>query len=558
MNDEEQRRLLDEIESLRKKNEELCRLADEQAKYESLVSRRLAFEKTISSISSRFIAHPSTDGAIVESLEEMGRLRKADRAYLFMFNESGDRMNNTHEWYAEGQTPQQEKLQDMPVDYFAAAMSKLENGEPFHIKTASSLPQDGIREELDCKGIKSLLFLPLRIESRLAGFIGFESSERTTDWTEDDVSMLRVAAEVISQAIERRHREKELKRQMYNLSILYDVGKALNFIDDISKLIAHILDRAIDIAGSRKGSLMLYDLETDELVVRLVRGLDRETEEKIMNGEIRCRRIKNGEGIAGRVFASGNSLIINNTSEDPRFIDSMSTYATNIMCIPLKVYQETIGVINITDKIDEDHFTENDMQTVTALANQVAIAINNAKLYELAVTDSLTKLLIRRHFMQRLDDELKRSRRYSHRLTLIMMDFDNFKEINDTYGHQAGDNVLVEVGRILRKSVRVADFVGRYGGEEFCIALPETGAEGAEQFCERLRTTIEKTPFVCSGVVINKTISLGYAVYPDNTEDFNDLINMADHSLYKAKRDGRNRVCSYDDVLAYKRTFHDV
>ncbi|MGV8121790.1 MAG: diguanylate cyclase [Candidatus Xenobiia bacterium LiM19] len=557
MNDEEITRLLNEIDALKKRNEELCALANEHARYESLINRRLEFEKTISSISSRFIAHPSIDKAIEESLEDMGRLRKAHRAYLFMFNEKGDRINNTHEWYTEGYEPQKEKFQDLPVDFFAMAMTKLRKGQPFHIKTASNLPQNSTREAMDDQGIKSLLFLPLKLENKLAGFIGFESTERTTDWTEDDISMLRVASEVIAQALERRTKEQELQKQMYNLSILYDVGKALNFIDDLSMLIAHILDRAIDIAGSTKGSLMLYNIETDELIVRLVRGLDKETEEKILNGEIQCKRIKRGEGIAGRVFASGSSIIINNTSEDPRFVDSMNTYATNILCIPLKVYQETIGVINITGKKDNGRFTENDLQTVTALANQVAIAINNAKLYELAVTDGLTKLMIRRHFMQRLDDEIKRSKRYNHKLALIMVDFDNFKEINDTYGHQAGDRVLMEVGKILRKAVRATDLVGRYGGEEFCIALPETGIEGAGLFCERLRRTIETTAFTCDNTSINKTISLGFAIYPDNSDNLNDLISKADLSLYKAKRDGRNKVCSFDEIVDYDKTYDE-
>ncbi len=557
MNNEEITRLLNEIEALKKKNEELCALADEHTRYESSINRRLAFEKTISSISSRFIAHPSIDKAIEESLEDMGKLRNAHRAYLFMFNESGDRINNTHEWCAEGHPPQKEKFQDLPVDFFAMAMTKLKKGEPFHIKTASNLPQNSTREAMDGQGIKSLLFLPLHLKNKLAGFIGFESTQRTTDWTEDDVSMLRVASEVIAQALERRHQEQELQKQMYNLSILYDVGKALNFIDDLSVLISHILDRAIDIAGSQKGSLMLYNLESNELIVRVVRGLDKDTEEKILNGEIQCRRIKIGEGIAGRVFATGDSMIINNISEDPRFVDSMNTYATNILCIPLKVYQETIGVINMTDKKDGGCFTENDLQTVTALANQVAIAINNAKLYELAVTDSITKLLIRRHFMQRLDDEIKRTKRYSHKLVLIMLDFDNFKEINDTYGHQAGDKVLMEVGKILRKAVRASDFVGRYGGEEFCIALPETGGEGAKLFCERLRKTFETTAFTFQDIRIYKTISIGYAIYPDNAEDLNDLISKSDLSLYKAKRDGRNRVCSYEDIIAYEKALHD-
>ncbi|MDQ7825785.1 MAG: diguanylate cyclase [Candidatus Eremiobacteraeota bacterium] len=554
-NQEEQFRK--ELDELRKKNEELCALAAERTRIEEMIKRRLEFEKTVSMISARFLGDCDIDNAIEQSLQEMAVLRNAVRAYIFMFSEDGALVSNTHEWCAPDNPPQKEKMQNLPTNFFVIGLDKLRRGEPVHIKTASKLPSESDREALEKQGIKSLLLLPLRLNQSLAGFIGFDSAVRTTEWTEDDVSILRVASEVIGRAIERKKQDSELAKQMHNLSILYDVGRALNFIDDLTKLLKMILDRAIDIAQSQKGSLMLYDENTDELVVRVVRGLDSATEERILHGEIQCVRIKPGDGIAGRVFESGQPLIINNTREDTRFIAPMDSYVANILCVPLRVFDETIGVINITNKKNDEPFNENDVHIVAALSNQAAVAINNARLYELAVTDSITKLLIRRHFMQRLEDEVRRAKRYGHKFSLVMVDFDHFKEINDTYGHPAGDKVLMDVGRIFKKFVRSSDFVGRYGGEEFSFALPETGLAGASVFCERLRKKIEDYEFTYKDILIRKTISLGIATFPDHADDMQELIRRADLSLYKAKRDGRNKSCSFDDVMRYEKAHNE-
>jgi diguanylate cyclase (GGDEF)-like protein len=454
-----------------------------------------------------------------------------------------------------GVVSQRMQMQQMPLDMFPLGIEKIKKGEIVHIKTSSNLSSGEQKEALESSNIKSLLLIPLRQEERYTGFLGFESTVRASEWTDDDLSILRVAAEVIGSALERQRQENELKRQMHNISILYDVGKALNFLEDLTRLLNMILDRAIDIAGSQKGSIMFYDEPSGELVIRVVRGQDKEMEEKILSGELQCLRIKNGEGVAGRVFATGEPLVINDVSQDPRFTDPVHSYVQSILCVPLNVYDEAIGVINIVNKNGGGEYSEDDLHMVMALANQAAVAISNARLYEMAITDSLTRVLIRRHFMQRLETEIKRAKRYDHSLSLIMADFDNFKEVNDLYGHQAGDYVLAESGRLFRKSLRSSDFVGRYGGEEFIIALPETSLENAMLLCRRLRLLFEKTPFVYEEFKIHRTISLGAAIYPLHAADYQGLIRCADLSLYKAKRDGRDRECSYDDVLLYEKEF---
>jgi diguanylate cyclase (GGDEF)-like protein len=252
-----------------------------------------------------------------------------------------------------------------------------------------------------------------------------------------------------------------------------------------------------------------------------------------------------GEGIAGIVAQTGEPLLIEDATNDKRFIASSTSNVSNLLCVPLKVYEETIGVINMSNKKNNKTFTKEDLKIILTLADQAAVAINNARLYEMAVTDGLTKLFIRRHFLQSLDTELRRSQRYGHPLSLMMIDIDHFKNLNDTYGHQAGDLVLAEVSKIFRKSIRSTDIAARYGGEEFCILLPETPISGVLVIGERLRKEVEKSVFNYHGVEIKCTISLGSATFPVDAGDPQDLIRKADLALYQSKNGGRNKLTTF-------------
>jgi len=183
-----------------------------------------------------------------------------------------------------------------------------------------------------------------------------------------------------------------------------------------------------------------------------------------------------------------------------------------------------------------------------AVADQAAISISKAQLWEMAVNDSLTGLHVRRYFMAKLQDEILRTDRYKKTLSIIMSDLDNFKKINDTYGHTAGDRVLKAVGSYLKDSIRDVDSIGRYGGEEFIMFLPETSKKAAHVLADRLRIGVseikmdEKLPGV--------TISLGISTFPEDGKTLNELLDKADAALYRAKANGRNQVISYTkDIL---------
>ena len=190
-----------------------------------------------------------------------------------------------------------------------------------------------------------------------------------------------------------------------------------------------------------------------------------------------------------------------------------------------------------------DKEDQNLLESLVALAS---LAFENARLYreaqELAVTDGLTRLMLRRPLMERLDLELKRAQEQGQPMSLVMLDIDHFKSVNDTYGHPAGDLVLREVAAVLRRSVRDVDLCGRYGGEEFVVILPQTPLDGAKLVAERVREAVAMRGFELRGERREITVSLGVATAPEHGMEARALIGAADEALYASKQAGRNRV----------------
>lgn len=217
---------------------------------------------------------------------------------------------------------------------------------------------------------------------------------------------------------------------------------------------------------------------------------------------------------------------------------------------PLTSRGNIVGVLALSKKSPHAPYDLSDVELIRLMANEIAIAIENAQLHARietqAITDSLTQLYNRRHFDERLREEISRESRYGGKFTLALMDLDRFKAYNDTYGHLAGDALLAQTGRSIRESVRSVDPVFRYGGDEFAILLPLTDRTGAETVLERIRGKIYND-FSSNGVPV--TLSIGLACWPDDGVTQSDLIRAADKALYQSKRAGGNRVSLFSETF---------
>jgi len=217
-----------------------------------------------------------------------------------------------------------------------------------------------------------------------------------------------------------------------------------------------------------------------------------------------------------------------------------------------------LGVLSLYDREDGEPFTLADAEALTAFAVQAAVAIENVQLHaeaeRLSVTDPLTGAWNYRYFERRFEQEIERSRRFGRVLALLMLDIDHFKSVNDRFGHQRGDEVLVEFRNRVTGSVRDIDTFARYGGEEFVLILPETNLEGGLAVAEKLRVATHRTPFCAdiggSGGLkssppeggVRLTVSIGVACFPEHATATEELLRAADEALYEAKLQGRDRV----------------
>jgi diguanylate cyclase (GGDEF)-like protein len=282
-------------------------------------------------------------------------------------------------------------------------------------------------------------------------------------------------------------------------------------------------------------------LSADEMVLVLARGhseysVSAWTSE---SGKIDRRKITEDDPINGvlQQWLEGE-LDTTKTSDNNREL-----------CMPIEKGGQRLALV-IAKKGDSP-FDQARLNLSAVISSHIAVAFDNARLYYIAITDELTKTFTKRHFRQCIDQTFIDYQKYGNKFSLLMMDLDHFKQVNDTHGHVAGDAVLQKLGEILRQSVRENDLVFRYGGEEFTVILPETGVKGAKYVAERIRAATEDAVFEPGTIDLKLTISIGIETCPE-APSVHDLIVGADKALYKAKHQGRNQVvlseAEYDSV----------
>lgn len=250
--------------------------------------------------------------------------------------------------------------------------------------------------------------------------------------------------------------------------------------------------------------------------------------------------------IIEKVLSTGVPYINNNYSFELKVpFGQDSVFIRSILCYPLERRGEKIGIFEVINK-KNGAFTEEDQNLVQTLINPLTVAVRTVSMFEsserLTITDDLTKLYNYRYLMQFLDTEVRRCLRYKKKVSLLFIDIDGFKQINDTFGHLVGSQALSELGQVFRRILRETDMVARYGGDEFVIVLPETPLGGAMVIAERIRKKVEDYEFIAHNLSIRLTVSLGVASCPKHALTAVGLIKKADAAMYRAKELSKNSI----------------
>ncbi len=333
----------------------------------------------------------------------------------------------------------------------------------------------------------------------------------------------------------------QLAGHVGEMELLLQVSKAVSGTLDLPEQLQELGKEVCTRLGIAEFAVLLLDEISHQLVVEAVAGEAPPT--------ARGLRFHLGEGITGEVAAKGQTIYVPDVSKDSRYLHYKGHWRTTgcFLAVPLRSKGRILGVMSLNRRA-LDAFNAQEMRLAEAIAAQAALAIANARLYqqtlELSFTDALTAVANRRQLFLRLEQELSRSVRFGDPLSVLMIDLDLFKRINDQHGHTAGDGVLRGVANALRRNVRKVDIVARYGGEEFCIVLPRVGKPEAMEVAEKLRRSVAVAALPSpEGIApLRVTISIGVAAMGIDADDVQGLIEKADAALYEAKRLGRDRV----------------
>jgi diguanylate cyclase (GGDEF)-like protein len=328
------------------------------------------------------------------------------------------------------------------------------------------------------------------------------------------------------------------------VTVFHELGKALTSSLQLDQVLRTIMEKINEVLRPDTWSLLLMDIEKDELFFEIATGKGAEA--------LKGVRIKVGQGLAGWVAKTGEAVVVPDTTKDSRFsgrVDEKTSMETrSIVAVPVRFRDQCLGVIELINCIGPDGcFSQRDLALLEALADYAAIAIENARhvqrIHELTITDDCTSLYNARHLNFMLDTEIYRSQRYAFEFSLIFIDLDHFKIVNDTYGHLMGSKLLSEIGEAVKEKCRLIDMAFRYGGDEFVVLLPQTAKENALGVARRLHKLIrERVWLTDGGTNVNITASVGVASYPTDSRTKAELLHLADEAMYMVKNSTRDSV----------------
>ena len=412
----------------------------------------------------------------------------------------------------------------------------IRTGEPLLIE--SDLEATRLKLGLDImppRAARSFCAAPIFLGGKPAGVMAAMSTERESQFQARDVEVMQTVARQLGVAVENARLFSEEQRRARHLAFLNNISKTAISSEDAEQMMAGIVREIQKNFRYDHIGIGIMDYATKDIEIKAEAGTALQT---------LGRRIPVGSGVLGKVARTGVSALVQNAS--PGQLAGVLPESRAVLCLPISYGETLLGVLNVESR-EENAFAPQDVLILNTLADLLATALHNSfvfqKLQTQSITDGLTGIKTRRFFWEALSSEWKRASRSGRPFSVVLIDLDKFKEVNDSLGHLEGDLVLARVGRLLEQKCRQSNVVARYGGDEFIILMPETGIEHAQALADRLRVWLETDPMLEEHHI---TGSFGVASFPIHGFSMEDLIRVADAGMYVAKHAGGNRVSTSD------------
>ncbi len=392
---------------------------------------------------------------------------------------------------------------------------------------------------------RSEICVPIIAGQKVLGVLGVQS-DRLSAFDLEDERLLSAYARLLAMALMHAGIHQARQRDIAELQAVSDVARSGAALD-LGATLDSVSESFRRITTSDSVAVYLWDPRAERLGVASL-AHDGVLFPPEYAQTVREKKLALGEGLTGWTAEHREAVLVNDVAADGRAIalQSVSLEDKSAIVIPLVVEDRLVGVVRAL-KIGTNAYSEDHFRFAQTLALQAALAIAAAEAYEeirrLSVTDELTDAYNVRHVMQRLREEMEFANRHEDSVSLLVIDGDAMKVVNDQYGHAEGNHVLVEMTKAMRAALRLSDVLGRFGGDEFIVVLPRTNARDALVTAERLRLAVAAHDVRNSwGELIRASVSVGVATYPEHATNADDLFRAADRALYAAKQAGRNRV----------------
>ena len=377
---------------------------------------------------------------------------------------------------------------------------------------------------------------PIMLGGRPAGAIVAMNTEHEYVFQQRDLEVMQTAAGQLSVAVENARLFAEELRRSKQLSFLNSISKMAISSEDAEQMLADIVAEIQKTFQFDHIGIGILDYVTKEIEIRAEAGA---------TAHSRGKRIPLGTGIVGRVARSNERALVQNAGDG--HLVGVLPDSRAVLCIPITYGESLLGVLNVESR-QENAFSSQDVLIMSTLADLLATALHNTfvfqKLQQQSITDGLTGIKTRRFFWEALSSEWKRASRSGRPFSVVLIDLDKFKDVNDTFGHLEGDLVLARVGRLLEQRCRQSNVVARYGGDEFVILMPETSVDQAHALAERLRLWLAQDAMLAEHHISG---SFGVASFPAHGFSAEDIIRVADAGMYSAKHSGGNRVSMVEE-----------